>query len=455
MPTAGTQLQPVETVVKSLEDTAARALDIARRAGAQATRIEVDQVESRTAVVRNRAPAERNFHLASEISIAVYWNGRRASTSSSDLSDEGLRKAVRAALDITQVSASDPAAGLAEPAQLASGFSDLDLYHPLAWTLEEMMACAQQAEGAAFAQSPSISASNGASLHTTSGVSLLATSNGFCGYAPWSQHAIACAPVASSIDEKQMGYWGDSARRFAELAKPEDLGALAAKRALDALGAKRIPTQQCAVLLEPMAAIGLIAELVTAVSGDALYRTGSFLKDRLGTALFPPHVQIDEDPFLKRAMASRCFDSDGIAGARRMVVQDGCLQGFFLALYSARRLGLAPTGHGYGPHNLRIRSRLTARDDDFNTMLKKLNRGLVVRETVGVGVNRLTGDFSCAAQGFWVENAEVQFPVTGITLASNLNDMFGGLQAIGADTITRGAATSGSWLIEVMKVGGD
>ncbi len=137
-----------------------------------------------------------------------------------------------------------------------------------------------------------------------------------------------------------------------------------------------------------------------------------------------------------------------------MVVKDGCLQGYFLGLYAARRLGVQPTGNGYGPHNLEVGSTLTANGDDFTGMLKKLSRGLVVTEMVGGGVNRLTGDFSRAAKGFWVENGVIQFPVAGITLASNLREMFSGLQAIGNDTITRGSSTSGSWLIETMKVGG-
>ncbi|WP_245965097.1 TldD/PmbA family protein [Trinickia dinghuensis] len=444
----------LRTVVSELGDTAALALELARAAGAEGARVEVAHSESRTAMVRNRVPSERSFRLASEISITVYRDGKRASTSSSDLSREGLENAVRAALDITNVTAADSAAGLADPLQLANVFPDLDLYHPFEATLDDMMSYAQRTEAAAFEHDSSIRTSNGASVQTVSGVSLLATSVGFSASAPWSVHSLSCAPVAAGANEKQIGFWSHSARAFDDLAKAEEVGGVAAKRAMDALDARQIPTQQCAVLFEPTAALGLLGELVSAASGDALYRTGSFLKDRLGASLFPEHIHVSEDPFLKRGMGSRCFDSDGIPGSRRMLVQDGRLQGYFLGLYAARRLGLQPTGNGYGPHNLEVRSTRTSDEDDFGRMLGKLNRGLVVTEMVGGGVNRLTGDFSRAAKGFWVENGAIQFPVTGVTLASNLMEMFGGLQAIGSDAITRGASTSGSWLIEAMKVGG-
>ncbi|WP_244107665.1 metallopeptidase TldD-related protein, partial [Burkholderia anthina] len=172
------------------------------------------------------------------------------------------------------------------------------------------------------------------------------------------------------------------------------------------------------VLFEPSAALGLLSELVSAASGEALYRSGSFLKDGIDSSLFPAHVELAEDPFVERGMASRCFDSDGIPGWRRKVVEEGRLRGFFLGLYSARRLNLPPTGNGHGPHNLVLSSTRTRPGDDFAAMVGKLHRGLLVTEMVGGGVNRLTGDFSRGAKGFWVENGEIRFPVGGITIAS-------------------------------------
>ena len=444
----------VNAVVSGLQDAAATTLAIARDAGADDARVELSQSETRTATVRNQLPTEKSFRLASAISITVFRAGRRAATSSSDLTRGGLERAVLAALDIAAVTAPDPAAGVADADQLAQRIVNLDLHHQLDASFDELVSYAQRAEAAAFAFDRSIRGSHGAGISTASGVSLVATSRGFSGSMPWSVHSISCAPVASSDSEMQAGFWGDSARAFDDLPAPEHVGAVAARLAVGAMAAKQIPTQQCAVLFEPTAALDLLDEFVAAASGDALWRSGSFLADRLGERLFPEHVEIREDPYLKRAMASRCFDFDGIAGLQRDVIGGGCLQGYFLDLYAARRLGMQSTGNGYGAHNLEIRSARTEESDDFDAMLKKLNRGLLVTEMIGGGVNRLTGGFSRAAKGFWVEDGAIRFPVSGVTLASNLNDMFHGLQAIGSDALTRGSARSGTWLIEAMKVGG-
>ncbi|KER69985.1 peptidase U62 [Burkholderia cepacia] len=451
MQDSGTQWREVGA---ELEEAAGRALDLARCAGADGVRVEVGHIESRTTTVRNRMPTERSLQLASAISLVVYRNGRCGATNSSDLSAEGLAGAVAAAMDIAAVTEVDPASGLAPTDLLAKDFIDLDLYHPLDLSLDAMLDDARRAEDAAFSASPAIVTSNGASVNTSTGLSLLATSDGFSHNTPWSAHFISCTPVAAGANEKRMGFWSDSARAYADLDSPIDIGAQAAKRALAQLDGRQIATQSCPVLFEPTAALSLLAEFVSAASGDALYRTGSFLTGRLGTRIFSDHVQISEDPFIMRGMASRCFDSDGIAVSRRQVVEDGVLRGYFLGLYAARRLSMAPTGSGWGPHNLEVRSAKTGGEDGIEAMLARLDRGLLVTEMVGGGVNRLTGDFSRAARGFWVENGQIRFPVTGITLASNLNAMFTGVLAVGADALTRGSFRTGSWLIDEMRLGG-
>ncbi|KVE70136.1 TldD/PmbA family protein [Burkholderia vietnamiensis] len=447
----GTQWRDVKS---SLEAAAERALDLARRAGADGIRVEVDHVEARTATVRNRMPTERSLRLSSAVSLVVYRNGRRGATTSSDLSPDGLAKAVAAAIDIASVTDVDAAAGLAQADLLAKDFIDLDLYHPLDLSLDDMLDDARRAEEAAFSTSPAIVTTNGASVGTSAGLSLLATSEGFAHSVPWSAHFVSCMPVAAGTDEKQMGFWSDGARAYADLDAPAQIGAQAATRALALLGGRQIETQRCPVLFEPMAAMSLLGEFVNAASGDALYRTGSYLTGRLDTRIFADHIEVCEDPFVPRGMASRCFDADGIAVTRRSVVEAGVLRGYFLGLYAARRLGMTPTGNGWGAHNLEVRSANTAQSDGIDAMLARLDRGLFVTEMAGGGVNRLTGDFSRAAKGFWVENGQIRFPVTGITIASNLDAMFSGLLAVGADTVTRGSFCTGSWLIDEMRIGG-
>ena len=447
----GTQWRDVKS---DLEAAVGCALDLARRAGADGIRVEVDHVESRKATVRNRMPTERSLQMTSTISLVVYRNGRRGATNSSDLSHDGLAGAVAAAIDIASVTEGDAAAGLAQADLLSKDFIDLDLHHPLDLSLDEMLDDARRAEEAAFSTNPAIVTSNGASVGTSTGLSLLATSEGFARSAPWSAHFVSCMPVAAGTSERQMGFWSDGARAYADLEAPAAIGARAATRALALLDGRQIETQTCPVLFEPTAAISLLAEFVNAASGDALYRTGSYLTGRLDTPIFSDHIQVSEDPFIPRGMASRCFDSDGIAVSRRSVVEDGVLRGYFLGLYAARRLGMTPTGNGWGPHNLEVRSVKTGSEQGHEAMLERLGRGLFVTEMAGGGVNRLTGDFSRAAKGFWVEDGRIRFPVTGITLASNLNAMFAGLLAVGADTLTRGSFRTGSWLIDEMRIGG-
>lgn len=174
----------------------------------------------------------------------------------------------------------------------------------------------------------------------------------------------------------------------------------------------------------------------------------------MGKQIFPKHIQLLEDPFVKRGKGSSPFDDEGVRVKARTVVDAGRVEGYFLSSYSARKLGMQTTGNAGGSHNLVLTSSRTRPGDDLDAMLKKLGTGLFVIELMGQGVNYVTGDYSRGASGFWVENGEIAFPVEEITIAGNLKDMFKGIQAIGADTYNYGAKTVGSILINKMKVAG-
>ena len=183
-------------------------------------------------------------------------------------------------------------------------------------------------------------------------------------------------------------------------------------------------------------------------------RNASFLIGKLGARVFAEHIDIVDDPFIPKAMGSGSFDDDGVATQRRTIVEAGVVNGWFLATYSARKLGMQPTGNGGGAHNLSLTSRKTHAHDDFAAMLKKLGTGLLVTELMGQGVNDLTGDYSRGATGFWVENGVIAHPVEEVTIAGNLLDMFADIVAVGADTLVSGSKTTGSVLIERMTVAG-
>jgi len=208
------------------------------------------------------------------------------------------------------------------------------------------------------------------------------------------------------------------------------------------------------VLFEAPLAVGLLGALVQATSGGALYRKASFLLDSLGQPVMAEHLDVLEDPFIPGGMGSGLFDDEGVRTTRRQIVEGGVLQGYFLSTYTGRKLGMPSTGNAGGSHNLFLRSRLTRTGDNFRAMLKKMDTGLLVTELIGQGVNYLTGDYSRGAFGYWVQNGEIRHPVQEITIAGNLKDMLRQIVAVGSDTLTRGAKTSGSVLVEQMSVAG-
>jgi PmbA protein len=284
-----------------------------------------------------------------------------------------------------------------------------------------------------------------------------AHSNGFRGGYASSRHSISVATIArlpGRNAEMQRDGWYSSMRASAELAAPEVIGRYAAERTLSRLGARKMPTTECPVLFESPAAAGLLGAFVQAVSGGTQYRKSTFLPDALGQQVFASHIDVLEDPFVLRGKGSCPFDDEGVKVRPLDIVQAGRVQSYFLSAYSARKLGLRPTGHAGGSHNLTLRSRLTQPGDDLPAMFRKMGRGLFVTDLMGQGVNGVTGDYSRGASGFWIENGQIAFPVQEVTIAGNLKQMFQDIVAVGADAYTMGSKTTGSVLISRMKVAG-
>jgi PmbA protein len=252
-------------------------------------------------------------------------------------------------------------------------------------------------------------------------------------------------------DSMQRDYWYTVARDAANLEAALDVGQKAAQRTVRRLEARSLSTRRCPVLYSPETASGLLGAFVGAISGGSLYRKASFLLDRMGTQVFPEFVHIREQPHLRGALGSAPYDSEGVATKARDIVGCGVLQSYVLSTYSARKLGLQTTGNAGGVHNLSI----APGERDFEGMLKLLDTGLWVTELMGQGVNRVTGDYSRGAAGFWVENAQIQFPVEEVTVAGNLKDMFLRIAAVGNDVDLRGNIRTGSILVEEMSVAGE
>lgn len=426
-------------------------LDHAAKHGATACEVDVSEGFGESVTVRRDEVETIEYNRDKGIGVTVYLGQRRGHASTSDFSANALKATVEAALSIARFTAEDDCAGLPEAKLLAKQPMDLDLYHPWRINVAEAIELARRCEQAAFAVSPRITNSEGASISVQQSHFVSANSLGFLDGFATSRHYISCSVIAGEGDDMQRDDWYSSKRDPLELAAPEAIGDYAARRALSRLGARKLKTRKVPVIFDAPLAAGLLGSFVQAVSGGALYRKSTFLTDSLGKQIFPKFVQIAERPHIPKALASSPFDDDGVATHDRDVVKDGVLQGYFLSTYTARKLGMATTGNAGGSHNLIA----TAGKHDLQGLLKQMGTGLLVTELLGQGVNYVTGDYSRGAAGYWVEKGEIAYPVHEITIAGNLKDMFQGIVAIGNDVLVRGSKQIGSVLINQMTVAGN
>ena len=441
----------VEHDADALGQLAERVLAECKKAGA--SQAEVDASTSHGLNVNVRmGEVETIEHTRDRgLHVTVYFGQRKGSASTADLAPASIAATVAYACAIARHTEADPAAGLADPADLATVFPALDLDHPWALTAEAAIELAVEAEAAGRALDARITNSDGASVSTGGGVSVYANSLGFCGVERGTRHSLSCSLIADSGNGMQRDYWYTTARAAADLQSASAVGRRAAERALARLDARQLSTRRCPVLLNPEIARSLIGHLVGAVSGGALYRKASFLVDSVGSALFPPWFEVREEPHLKRGLGSAAFDGDGVATRASALIERGVLARYVLSSYSARRLGLTTTGNAGGVHNLQVQSG----EHDVEALLRRMGRGLLVTELMGQGVNLLTGDYSRGAAGFWVEDGALAYPVEEIVIAGNLREMFAGIEAVGSDVDRRGSIHTGSILLGELTVAGE
>lgn len=433
-----------------LREIATDILKYAKKRGASACETDVSEGFGQSVAVRKGEVDTIEYNRDKGIGVTVYLGQQRGYASTSDFSKAALKATVDAAVSIAGFTAPDPCAGLADAALMAKDMPDLDLFHPWDISVDEAIALARRCEDAAFAVGPKITNSEGANVSIQQSQFVSANSLGFIGGYATTRHGLSCSVIAGEGDGMQREYWYDSRRDAADLISAEDVGRLAGERAVARLGAKKIRTCEMPVIFEAPLAVTLLGNFVQAVSGGSLYRKSSFLLDSLGQQVFSPVVSIAERPHLTKAFGSSWFDSDGVATRDREVVIDGVLQGYFLSTYSARKLGMQTTGNAGGSHNLAVKPG----SEDLAGLIRQMDKGLVVTELLGHGVNYVTGDYSRGAAGFWVEKGKIKHAVEEVTIAGNLRDMFRNIVAIGNDALPRGAKHCGSVLIERMKIAG-
>ncbi len=395
-------------------------------------------------------------------SIAVRaMKGRRVATSSTnDLTPDGLRRLVSDALELCELSQEDPFAGLPDPADLATSWPDLGLDDPACNGVgaAEAIARARRCEDAARAADARITNSEGATFDRTAGGFVMATSGGFRGGYHGTYASLAVSPVAADEGGKNRtaSYW--SARRaLAKLEDEGDVGREAARRTVALLGARRVPTQEAPVVFDPDAARSLLGAFAGCVTGDAIYRRSSFLLDRLGQRVASELVTLVDDPLLPGGPGSRPFDGDGLPARRNVVVERGELRTWLLDTYGARKLGMkstgsaaSATGTGAGTSNFFLAPGAQTREE----ILRDTRRGLYVTGMMGFGFNAVTGDFSRGAVGYWIEDGAFAFPVNEVTISLNFADLLQRIDAVGSDLDLKSGVASPTIRVARMTIAG-
>ena len=383
--------------------------------------------------------------------VSVYFGQRTGSASTSDYSSSAVEETVQAACSIAKFTEEDACHGLADPERLAKEPVDLDLYHPWRPTVDQARDLALECESTALSTDGRINNSEGASVDAHEGCEVYGNSHGFLGRSRKSRQGISCSVIGGEGDSMQRDYWYSAARRVNDLDAAKDVGEKTANRTLRRLGARRVPTCQVPVIYEAPIASSLLSHFISAISGGALYRKASFLLDHLGKQIFPDFVRIHEQPLLMGAMGSASFDSEGVATAPRDIVKDGVLQGYVLGSYSARRLKMETTGNAGGVHNLKI----DPGEQGLEEMIKSIEKGFLVTELIGFGINGVTGDYSRGASGLWIENGEISYPVEEVTVAGNLKDIFRNIVSVGNDIDVRRSTRCGSILVDGLTIAGE
>lgn len=436
-------------------------IELATQGGATAVECTVSEGEHFSVNVRMREVETLSEAGSRGTGVRVLVGRHTGSAYTSDLTEDGIRRMVASALDLAGITTEDPYAGLPAPGELGQIQTDLGLYSPsiaelaTEWKIEQ----AKRAEASALEADPRISNSEGASFDTHNGRTVFANSLGFLGSYRTSSCSISAVPVAKEGASMERDYWYSVARTVEGLDAPEEVGRRAAARALRRLGARKVPTQKVPVVFEPRVARSLVDNIFDAVSGDAIYRGESFLADKMGQRVASERLTLIDDATIPGLFGSSPFDDEGVPSRRTVVIEKGILKSWLLNSYTARKLNLRTTGNasrgitgnaGVGNGNLFIEPGEQTPDD----LIASISNGFYVTELIGFGVNTVTGDYSRGAAGLWIENGKLSWPVSEVTVASTLQEMLMGVEAIASDLDFRSSMASPTLLVREMTVSG-
>ncbi len=458
-------VQVTEATIKELTDVAQLAVELAKRAGAEHAEVIVRDGSELTAKVRLGEPELVQEAGSRSLGLRVITGAKRAATYTSDLRRESLEALCRETVELAKYAEADECALPPDAALLAKLIPELDLYDPAvaevdaAWALRE----AKNGEAAARRSDKRVSNSEGATWSRVLGATALATSGGFVGGYRGSYASLVVEPLCEDTTDpenpkKRNGYWWTASRFLDQLEVAEAVGIEAARRTLATIGSRKVETQECPIVFDPEVARSIVGTLFSVANGSAFWRKSSYLVGKEGELIASPLVTIIDDPLIPRAPGSRPFDGDGLSTRKNLVVSKGKLEPVLCDVYAARKLGRpasnATRGVGGSPgpttSNLIMEAGGISRDE----LLRQTPRGLYVTALMGFGFNPVTGDFSRGAQGFWIENGELTFPVSEVTIAANFDEILKRIDLVANDLTLRSATAAPTIRVSHMMLAG-
>lgn len=415
------------------KDLLAGLIDKARKAGADACDALFVEGVSLSHLRRLGNPEHVQRSEGADLGLRVLVGKRQAMVSSSDTSAQALDELVERAVAMARAVPEDPYCGLAESDQLATEFPDLDMCDPTEPSTDKLLEMAARAEDAAMAVN-GVTNSEGAEAGWGRSSVVIAASNGFAHAYSRTSHSLSASVLAGEGTAMERDYDYASAVHAEDLRAPEEIGRCAGEKAVKRLNPRKVETIQVPVIYDPRVAGGIVRHLAMAINGSSISRGTSFLKDKLGDRIFPENITIVDDPRRLRGLRSKPFDGECVATQRREIVKDGVLTTWILDLRSARQLGMETTGHASRgtsspPSPSATNLYMEPGAASPKELMADIESGFYVTELIGFGINAVTGDYSRGAGGFWIENGELSYPVSEVTVAGNLNHMFSNISA--------------------------
>lgn len=422
------------TDVLTLKEAAAFLLEQAKINGADQAESFAAESLAISAQCRLHKTEALEYAQTSGVDLRVFCGKKQAIVSSSVLEKNTLSELAERAVQMAKNVPDDPYCGLADSDMQAKEFMDLDLYDPMQQTTETLLELALKTEESAMAV-PGVTNSDGAGASTETTEIFMASTTGFSRTYKRSSSSFSVSVIAEDKDgNKETDYDFSSAVYFSDLDSPEVIGKKAGERTVRRLGSEKIPSGTMDVILEPRLAKGLLGTFASAINGNSIARGTSFLKDDMGEMIFSPDLSIMENPHRKRGSSSRPCDAEGLPTERRALIENGILTTWLLDLHSAGQLGLPPTGHasrgiGGTPHPAPSNISLIGGKVSPKELMSDIKYGIYVTQLFGQGVSLITGDYSRGASGFLIENGKITTPVSEITIAASLRDMFRNMAA--------------------------